>query len=280
MTSRMTTEEAIVYLRGRPDYADLIRDVYIGADVVEAAERFAASAEFDEVRRQLGDRLRGAAILDLGAGNGIASYAFAKWGARQVYALEPSASQEIGRGAIAKIAGSLPIEILDAAGEAIPLGDATVDIVYGRQVLHHIHNLSAALKECARVLRPGGIFLACREHVVRNARDLAAFLARHPVHKLAGGENAYRLSEYCGAIQGVGLVLEAVIGPWDSIINFFPVVRTPTELAAMQPKATLRRELGWLGAVLSYVPGLPSLVNWRRTRLNPGRIYTFLARKP
>jgi hypothetical protein len=37
------------------------------------------------------------------------------------------------------------------------------------------------------------VLLATREHVVDDPAQHAEFLARHPVHQLAGGENAFSL---------------------------------------------------------------------------------------
>ncbi len=118
-----------------------------------------------------------------------------------------------------------------AFGSELPLADASVDVVYCRQVLHHlIPDLDRALAECARVLRPGGLFVAVREHVVDDEGQLEVFLAEHPVHRLAGGEHAWSLPTYLSAIRGAGLTIVDELGPWDSIINAFPEVRRPEDL--------------------------------------------------
>ncbi len=74
-------DEAIRTLRQDPHYTDIVRDSYLERDVHASGERFFHSAEFSEVRGLLGDRIQGGRILDLGAGVGIASYAFIKAGA-------------------------------------------------------------------------------------------------------------------------------------------------------------------------------------------------------
>jgi SAM-dependent methyltransferase len=153
-----------------------------------------------------------------------------------------------------------------------------MDIVYVRQVLHHTHDLLLVLSECARVLRKGGVFLACREHVVDNAGQLRVFLNRHPIHQLAGGENAYRLDEYLKAITASGLQLEQVFGPWDSILNAFPAVRDNGELVLFA-HTLLRRKLGLVGWLMGFVPGVQALVWQYLKRPVPGRMYSFLARK-
>jgi SAM-dependent methyltransferase len=173
----------------------------------------------------------------------------------------------------------LPIEILDAVGEDIPLPDESVDVVYVRQVLHHIRDLPQALKECARVLKHDGVFLACREHVVDDEQQLAVFLQQHPVHQLAGGENAYPLDAYLTAIKSSGLKIAKVLAPWQSIINAFPEVKTRDELKRL-PRTRLSRKLGVLGSLLGYLPGVNTLMWKRISRPVPGRMYSFLAIKP
>jgi SAM-dependent methyltransferase len=274
-----TTDDAVRQLRGDPSFADLVRDAYLGRDVADSARRFFDSGEFEEVRRILGKNLEGASILDLGAGIGMASLAFAACGAGRVIALDPDPSDEVGRGAMARLAGQSEFEIADGFGEAIPLGDASVDIVYCRQVLHHARNLPQVLRECARVLKPGGILLACREHVVDDDEQLHQFLRDHPVNRLAGGESAYPLARYLDAIRGAGLVVDRVSGPWQSVINAFPVVRTQAELEAL-PEAKLVRRFGSVGHLAVRFPGVKSLI-WRRIdKPVPGRMYSFLAHRP
>ncbi len=275
----MKLDDAIRQMRRDPAYTGVVRDAYLGEDVQASAERFAGSAEFATALALLGDHVTGARVLDLGAGVGIASYALLRAGAQRVYAVEPDLSREVGCGALQRWRGDLPVEIVSAVGEALPLGRASVDLVYTRQVLHHTRDLPRVLRECARTLRPGGVFLACREHVVDNPRQLAAFLAHHPIHQMAGGENAYRLDEYQSAITGAGLRLERVIGPWDSVINAFPGVASEDALRQF-PQTLLRQKLGRLGAALGLIPGVQALVWTRVKRPVPGRMYSFLAVKP
>ena len=274
----LSTDDAIRRLRTDPASAELVRDAYLGRDVGDSGRRFAESAEFQELRALLGQELTGACVLDVGAGTGIASLAFVSNGARRVIALEPDPSDEVGRGAISRLDPDGRIELLDASGEEIPLPDQSVDIVYARQLLHHARDLPQLVRECARVLRSGGFFVACREHVVADEAELTAFLAAHPVHQLAGGENAFPLAAYRDAIRAAGLELQQVLGPWDSIINAYPAARTSAELAQL-PRAALKRRLGVVGGVASRIPGVPRLVRALR-RGEPGRLYSFVARKP
>ena len=278
MTAKMSTAEAIQQLRADPENAELIRDAYLGEDTREAAERFALSAEFGEVRAILGDRLAGV-VLDLGAGTGIASFALADSGARVVYALDPDPSPVVGRGAISRL-GLDSIVPLEGFGEAIPLASESVDVVYARQVLHHTRDLEAVAREVQRVLRPGGVFLACREHVVADEAALEEFLASHPVHQLAGGEGAYPIDRYLGAMRAGGLRVRKVWRPLDSVINAFPLVRSSEELASLRIEL-LGPRMGRLGG---WTERLPVLGAGIRRRLAPytgaGAMWSFLTSKP
>lgn len=273
----MTLDEAVLHARRDPALASLMRDSYMDEDAPAAARRFAASAEFAEIAGLAGRSLRGLRVVDLGAGTGIASFAFASAGAL-VTSLEPDESDLVGLGALRRLTTGLSVTPVKAPGETIPLGDETFDLVYARQVLHHLRDLKKTIGECFRVLKKGGVFLACREPVVDDAKQLEQFLAAHPIHQLAGGEGAWSLPEYETAILQSGLQDLVSMGPWDSLINAFPAASSPAELSAY-PATLLKRKFGALGAVAAFFPGVKSLVWKRLKRPVPGRMYTFLARK-
>lgn len=257
----------------------MVRDAYLEPSAAEAARRFAGSGEFAELMRLVGDRVRGGVVVDVGAGRGIASYAFAQAGARLVHAVEPDPSADIGRGAISTLPGESSIDVLDGVAESIPLADDSVDLYYGRQVLHHVSDLEQAMREAARVLRPGAALLVCREHVVDNRRQLDEFLREHPMHQLAGNENAFPLESYRRAITTAGLSLRAEIGPFDSVLNAYPLVQSGAELDELA-RALLIDRLGRAGAALSRLPGVESAVWARLRRPRPGRLYSFFAVAP
>ena len=271
--------EAMDRSPSRSKNAQLVRDIYLGPDPVEEARRFERSAEWQEVRRLLGGRIKGARVIDLGAGPGISSYAFVLAGAREVLAVEPWTGSAAGRDAIERL-GLDAIVTVDARGEDMPFETGSVDIVYARQTLHHADDLTRMLADCARVLRPGGVLITCRDHVVDDDAQLALFLAGHPVHQLAGGEQAFRLDEYTTAIRSAGLHIRKVYGPWDSIINAFPHVRSEAERQAVLRRRYVRR-WGTVGRVVSRIPGATLLTQRRiARRRDPGRPYSFLAVKP
>jgi SAM-dependent methyltransferase len=273
----LTTAGAIELLRTKAEYAQLIRDSYLSSDTELSARAFEESAEFREVTDLLASCGRHPAVLDLGAGTGIASRAFTRLG-WHVIAVEPDSSEIVGRDALKQIKRGHKIQVLGAIAENIPLADGCVDVVYVRQVLHHLRDLPAALREVSRVLRSGGLFLACREHVADDHAQLEAFLKTHPVHQLAGGEHAFKLSDYRSAIVGSGLRVLKVLGPWDSVINAYPAVRSASELERYS-EIVLTRRFGSLGRIADRIPPIRWLVWKRIRRALPGRMYSFLAVK-
>ena len=96
-------------------------------------------------------------VLEIGAGSGLN---FPLYGAAvgSVIGLEPSA--ELLRMARPRaLAAAVPITLLDASAEAIPLDTGSVDTVVMTWTLCSIPNASHALAEMRRVLRPGGALL-------------------------------------------------------------------------------------------------------------------------
>lgn len=68
---------------------------------------------------------------------------------------------EVATGNAVRLGLSVTGRVGDA--EAIPYDDASVDLVVGHAVLHHIPDVELALREVLRVLRPGGRFVFAGE---------------------------------------------------------------------------------------------------------------------
>jgi SAM-dependent methyltransferase len=273
--------QAVRLLRGRPEFQQLLADAYLDEDPGLACRRFETSAEFRETSRLLGvarEDSPARRLLDLGAGNGIASYAFASTGLR-VSAVEPDPSDEVGAAALRRAcAGAgLDVEVHEAPAAQLPWASGTFDFVYARQVLHHAADLEQMIREAARVLRRGGRFLAVREPVVDDDAQLREFLRSHPLHSLHGKEHAYSLQRYLGAIRGAGLHLERVLGPWDSVVNYAPFTAADLRSRALR---RARQRFGALGEVIGRTPPWRWLYRWRlKHDRSPGRLFAFLARK-
>ena len=263
-------EEAVVELRGRADAQDLVRACFYDDPLIEAAQRYWQSTEWQAIQSYLPARTGAGAALDVGAGRGIAAYALARDG-WHVTALEPDPSDIVGAGAIRSLAHSaeLRIDVNQTWGEELPFATASFDLVHCRQVLHHARDLEQLCRQIGRVMKPGAIFIATREHVISRRDDLPAFLDSHPLHKLYGGENAYLVSEYTDAIARAGIRIDRTLNPMQSDINLFP-----STLADVKKRWAKRLHL----PSARLVPNVAlALVGARSS--TPGRLYSFVGTK-
>jgi SAM-dependent methyltransferase len=116
--------------------------------------------------------------IDVGCGVGL----YTLWLAEavgpngRVLGIEPTAERiEAARALTAAQAGPQGLEFREGDGTAIEAGAGAFDWLFCGNVLHHIPDTQAALKEFARVVRPGGLV------VVLESQALSAmFLPGHP----------------------------------------------------------------------------------------------------
>jgi malonyl-CoA O-methyltransferase len=95
-------------------------------------------------------------VLDLGCGTGHGAAALAaRWPRAEVRALDASAGMvTVAR----RIAREPRVEWLLAEAEAIPLPDASVDLVFSNLMLPWCEDIDAVFAEVARILKPRGLF--------------------------------------------------------------------------------------------------------------------------
>lgn len=129
-----------------------------------------------EVEEAFAARMRAAllapahgAVLELGAGTGANVEHYPP--VERLVLSEPD--RHMRARLAAKVgAGGRSAEVVDAGADALPFADATFDVVVSTLVLCTVPDPAAAVREVARVLRPGGRFLFA-EHV-RAARPRKA----------------------------------------------------------------------------------------------------------
>jgi ubiquinone/menaquinone biosynthesis C-methylase UbiE len=98
-------------------------------------------------------RGRLATILDLGCGTGRYSGALANHFNADVIAVDRSAKML----AEARKKSAPQVHYARAPGEALPLRDGSIDMVFMSMVFHHFDDPLLAARECRRVLRDGGV---------------------------------------------------------------------------------------------------------------------------
>lgn len=103
-----------------------------------------------------GPAIRPATVLDLGSGTGRFTPLLAQVFGGPIFGVEPSDKMRD----VAKTQAAGPnITYLAGQAEAIPLEDASVDMVLTCLSFHHVRDRVAGAAEIARVLKPGGRYL-------------------------------------------------------------------------------------------------------------------------
>lgn len=164
-------------------------------------------AELRAERAALLEGLSGT-VVEVGAGSGtnFASYPAT---VERLIAVEPEPHLRADAERAAASA-PVPVEVVDALGESLPLADGEADAVVYCLVLCSIPDQAAALAEARRVLRPGGE-LRYYEHVAEprgtRARRWQELVDRSGVWaRLGGGCHVAR--ETGDAIRAAGFTVE------------------------------------------------------------------------
>ncbi|WP_291986361.1 metalloregulator ArsR/SmtB family transcription factor [Luteitalea sp.] len=108
--------------------------------------------------RALGHLLPSLIVADAGCGEGYLAMEAARW-AEQVIAIDSSRDVLKRARQLARKRGVSNIVWREGRIEALPLEDASVDVVLLSQALHHVPKPEAALCEAVRALKPGGTVL-------------------------------------------------------------------------------------------------------------------------
>lgn len=275
----LSTEEAILKTMETPKGRENAFLCYYDWDIASAYKRFIESEEWQAVEQLLSKYKPPSTVaLDLGAGNGIGSYALHKSG-YLVISLEPDSSELVGYGAMIKYKKSNDISVssVSGIGEFLPFKDQSFGVVYCRQVLHHASDLTRMMKEINRVLIPGGIFIATREHVVDDQESMKIFLENHALHKYTHAESAHSIEEYKLALSAAGLKLEKLLLSKDTVINHYP---TTNSMIHNKFKKTLLGKFGDIGLLFENNQQMEILYRrWlSKHDHQPGRMISIVAR--
>ena len=154
-------------------------------------------------------------VLEIGIGTGLNLRSYPR--DTSLHAVDPSPSAlAVARGRARRLGRSVALQLGDAA--ALPYPDDSFDVVVGTFVLCSVADIEMTLRECRRVLRPGGSLRVLehgrsrREVVARSQSWLTPAWAR-----VAGG---CRLDhDVRASIEAAGLVIEDERARGDGLVT-------------------------------------------------------------
>jgi SAM-dependent methyltransferase len=219
-------DEAVRWALKQPELQEVMYETYTTHNTIENARRFAGSEEFDatlEILSDLGQPPNQCPrVLDIGCGNGIASYALSCAG-YDVIAVDSSESDVCGTGAAMKLQDTdgANFEIYNDDVRNINF-NVDFDVIYARQFFHHMPELTPVVTGLEDLLASDGVLCGLREHVVWNEKQREQLLENHPLHHITQDEGAFYRNEYRDAFSQGGLRLAVELHPYESSINTHP----------------------------------------------------------
>lgn len=143
-----------------------------------------------------------ARTLDIGCGTGVAFDMLRQLGAASILGIDIDATAvEQARHTARLSGGDIDVQRADAA--RLPLADAGFDLVFCHQLLHHANDPGAVLRECRRVIRPGGWLLVAESCHAFLAWWPVRLLFRHPPRPQQSAE------EYLALVRSAGFAVDA-----------------------------------------------------------------------
>lgn len=238
-------------------------------DYFENLARFAGKHWWHVARRELAAQALSGAVpagsvaVDAGCGIGTMLPVLRSLGAGTAVGVEPS--EDACRIAVARS------PVVCSVAERLPLNDGSVSTLVSMDVVEHLNDDAAGLREYARVLRPGGTLML----------QVPAYRWLWSAHdELVDHKRRYTARQLASVVRGAGLrvVRETYYNAW-----LLP-------LAALTRRTPLQRLIKDSGESASYVnPAVNAILVWlsrlerallRRMRLPFGVSILLVAEKP
>jgi SAM-dependent methyltransferase len=168
--------------RFRSEYHYAVFEYLRSAKVIQALERAGA---------RLGGR-----VLDAGCGGGGTALSLAEECSLAV-GLDLHARFQ---GAGTRLGGEKAIDraaFVQGDATFLPFAASSFDIVFSHSVIEHVTSAEGYLKECHRVLRPGGVlYLSTAPYLSLAGAHLPRLLVPVPIHILLGRRTAFRIFRF------------------------------------------------------------------------------------
>jgi len=156
-------------------------------------------------------QVKGARVLEVGAGSGRDSVSLARAGAIAILLDYSAASLEVARG-VAERAGQR-VHLVRADALRMPFRDRDLQVVFHQGLLEHFRDPLPLLGENVRVLAPGGILLVDvpqRFHLYTVLKHLLIALGQW----FAGWETEFTIDELEGLMRKAGVTVIRRYGSW------------------------------------------------------------------
>ena len=133
--------------------------------------------------------LKGLKILDVGCGGGVLSEPLARMGA-EVTGIDP-ATKNVEAAKIHAGQQELDITYQAISAEDLAATGAEFDIVLAMEVVEHVADVTAFIKTCASMVRPGGLMFAATINRTLKAYGLAIIGAEYVLQWLPKGTHEF-----------------------------------------------------------------------------------------
>jgi ubiquinone/menaquinone biosynthesis C-methylase UbiE len=131
-------------------------------------------------------------VLDAGCGGGGMPLSFAEE-ADEVVAIDLVPRFRDAGTRLASERGMTNLHFLQADGTALPFPSSVFDVVLSHAVIEHVADAPRYLRECARVLRPGGwMYLSTAPYLSFAGAHLPRLKVPVPLHLIAGRTVAFK----------------------------------------------------------------------------------------
>ena len=141
--------------------------------------------------------------LDLATGAGFTAFALAPYSQR-VLATDIAPEMLAQTRRLAKERGLDEVAVALVEAEALPFATGSIDAVSCRQAAHHFYDLSRAVEEVCRVLKPGAPFILS-DTAAPESEHLTAWMNDIEVRRDATHRRGLMPSEWLDLLSGVGL---------------------------------------------------------------------------